>query len=164
MSAPAVAALAADLVTRWTDEGVLVATAESCTGGMVAAALTDIPGSSAVFDRGVVSYSNLAKIELLGVDAHLLEAYGAVSEAVARAMAEGILTRSSAVLSVAVTGIAGPDGGTADKPVGLVHLAAARRNGPTVHRACRYGAIGRGAVRRASVADALGLLDEISRS
>ena len=108
-----------------------IATAESCTGGLIAAACTDLAGSSAWFERGFVTYSNEAKVELLGVDAALIAAHGAVSEAVARAMAEGALAHARAHLAVAVTGIAGPSGGSADKPVGTVWLAWALRGGVT---------------------------------
>jgi nicotinamide-nucleotide amidase len=134
-----------------------LAAAESCTGGLIAAVLTEVPGSSEVFERGFVTYSNVAKQEALGVPAELIERYGAVSEAVACAMASGALAHSRADISVAATGIAGPGGGTATKPVGLVHLAAARRGGDLLHREIRLGDIGRGAVRRASVAEALSL-------
>jgi nicotinamide-nucleotide amidase len=138
--------------------GLKVATAESCTGGMIAAALTAIAGASDVVDRGFVTYSNAAKTEMLGVAPDLIAAAGAVSEAVARSMAEGALARSAADLAVAVTGIAGPDGGSAEKPVGLVHFACARRGKPTVAREERFGAIGREAVRLASVRVGLDLL------
>ena len=138
-----------------------VATAESCTGGLIAAVLTEVAGSSDVFERGFVTYSNAAKRELLGVPGDLIERHGAVSEAVARAMASGALEHSLASLAVAVTGIAGPGGGTAEKPVGLVHLAAARRNGAILHRAIRTGDIGRGAIRRASVGQAFQLTAEL---
>lgn len=140
--------------------GLMIATAESCTGGLVAAALTDIPGSSAAFDRGFVTYSNEAKAELLGVDPALIAAHGAVSEAVARAMAEGALAHSRAGLAVAITGIAGPGGATPGKPEGLVHFAAARRGGETRALRVEYGARGRDAVRAAAALDALGLLVE----
>jgi nicotinamide-nucleotide amidase len=110
-----------------------IATAESCTGGLISAALTEIPGSSDVFERGFVTYSNQAKAEMLGVPMELLDRHGAVSEEVARAMAEGAIRNSLADLAVAVTGIAGPGGGSKDKPVGLVHLATARRHGPVRH-------------------------------
>ncbi len=137
--------------------GLKVATAESCTGGMIAAALTAIAGASDVVDRGFVTYSNAAKTEMLGVPPDLIAAAGAVSEAVARAMAEGALARSAANLAVAVTGIAGPDGGSAEKPVGLVWLGLARRGGRTV--TLRHVFPGdRAAVRRASVERALRLL------
>jgi nicotinamide-nucleotide amidase len=135
-----------------------IATAESCTGGLIAAALTAIPGSSDVVERGFVTYSNEAKIEMLGVASDLLAAHGSVSEAAARAMAEGALAHSRADLAVAVTGVAGPGGGTEAKPVGLVHLATARRGAATLHEAPRFGAIGRDAVRIETVRAALNLL------
>lgn len=134
-----------------------LAVAESCTGGLVAAALTDTPGSSAWFDRGFVTYSNSAKTDLLGVPADLIGVKGAVSEEVARAMAEGALAHSRATASVAITGIAGPDGGTPDKPVGTVHFAAAARGRPTLH-SCHHLAGNRDAIRTASTAIALGML------
>jgi len=137
-----------------------VATAESCTGGLVAALFTDIPGSSDVVERGFVTYSNDAKHELLDVPEEMLAQHGAVSEAVARAMAAGALAHSHAEVAVSITGVAGPDGGSAEKPVGLVHLAAARRGGPTLHRACQFGNIGRTGVRLASVEVALQLVAE----
>lgn len=133
-----------------------LATAESCTGGLIAACLTEIAGSSDVFERGFVTYSNEAKTELLGVSASLIAEHGAVSEPAAHAMAEGALARSPADIALAVTGIAGPDGGTAEKPVGLVYIAAARRGGPVrVERHLFEG--DRGAVRRATVHAALAL-------
>lgn len=142
-------------------KGLLVATAESCTGGLVAGALTAIAGSSAVVERGFVTYSNEAKAEMLGVPMALIGEHGAVSEAVARAMAAGALAHSRAHLAVAVTGIAGPGGGGADKPVGLVHFAAARRDGTAIAR--RHVFAGdRDAVRAQSVLTALALLDEIA--
>ncbi len=113
---------------------VRLATAESCTGGLIIGALTEIAGSSAVVDRGFVTYSNAAKTEMLGVPAMLINLEGAVSEKVARAMAEGALARAAADVTVAVTGIAGPDGGTTEKPVGLVHIACAGTGRPTMHR------------------------------
>jgi nicotinamide-nucleotide amidase len=137
------------------DGGLKLATAESCTGGLVAALLTDIAGSSAVFERGFVTYSNEAKAELLGVPMDLIERHGAVSEQVARAMAEGALARSRADIAVSVTGIAGPDGGTAEKPVGLVHFAAARRGHVTHAAVMRFGDQGREKIRELSVATAL---------
>jgi nicotinamide-nucleotide amidase len=138
-----------------------VATAESCTGGLVAGALTDVPRSSDVVDRGFVTYSNEAKQEALGVPARLIETHGAVSEPVTRAMAEGALARSRADIAVAVTGIAGPGGGSAEKPAGLVHFAASRRGGATLHVERRYGDIGRAEVRRRSVLEALDLMKRI---
>ncbi|MEL6980097.1 MAG: nicotinamide-nucleotide amidohydrolase family protein [Pseudomonadota bacterium] len=138
----------------------MLALAESCTGGMIAARLTDIPGSSAVVERGFVTYSNAAKTDLLGVPAALIDAHGAVSEPVARAMAEGALrgARASAAdvgLALSVTGIAGPGGGTAEKPEGRVHFAAAAPGVETRHVMRDFGALGRAAVREASVAQAL---------
>ena len=135
--------------------GLMVATAESCTGGMVAAALTDIPGSSDVVERGFVTYTNDAKAECLGVPLPLIEAHGAVSEAVARAMASGALAQSRAGIAVAVTGIAGPGGGSAEKPEGLVHFACARLGAGTQHQRVAFGPLGRDAVRQASVLQAL---------
>jgi nicotinamide-nucleotide amidase len=136
-----------------------LASAESCTGGLVAGALTEIPGSSDVFDRGFVTYSNAAKQRMLGVTAVILERHGAVSRETAEAMAEGALTASQADLAVAVTGIAGPGGGSPDKPVGLVHFAAAARGGERLHREKRYGDIGRSRVRKEAVAEALAMLE-----
>jgi nicotinamide-nucleotide amidase len=138
----------------------MLATAESCTGGLIAAACTDLAGSSAWFERGFVTYSNEAKIEMLGVDAALIAAHGAVSEPVARAMAEGALARSKAQISVAVTGIAGPAGGSAEKPVGTVWIAWALRNPQPAADAKRHVFAGdRAAVREAAVAAAIrGLL------
>lgn len=137
---------------------LMIATAESCTGGLIAGALTEIAGSSAAVDRGFVTYSNEAKTEMLGVPASVLARHGAVSETVARAMAEGALARSRADVTVAVTGIAGPGGGSAGKPVGLVHLAAARKTGETLHRECRFGDIGRRAIREGTVLAAFALV------
>ena len=137
----------------------MIATAESCTGGLVAGLLTEIPGSSAILERGLVVYSNEAKIDLLGVPAATIERHGAVSEATARAMAEGALKASPADVAVSVTGIAGPDGGTPMKPVGLVHFACARRGASIVAREERFGDIGREAVRLASVKVALEMLE-----
>jgi nicotinamide-nucleotide amidase len=134
-----------------------LATAESCTGGLIAATLTEIPGSSDVLDRGFVTYSNAAKIEMLKVPAKLIAKVGAVSEEVAHAMAKGALARSDADIAIAVTGIAGPGGGTATKPVGLVHLACARRDGAALH--VRHVFTGdRSAVRLASVDVAFALI------
>ena len=123
-----------------------VVTAESCTGGMVAAALTEIAGSSDVFERGFVTYSNDAKAESLGVPRDMLRQHGAVSEPVARAMAEGGRAALSATFAVAVTGVAGPGGGSAEKPVGLVHFGCAGPDG-TAHREMRFGEIGRASCR-----------------
>ncbi len=142
-------------------KGLKIATAESCTGGLVAGLLTEMPGSSDVFERGFVTYSNQAKQDQLGVPGALIRQHGAVSEAVARAMAEGAIRNSTAQLSLAVTGIAGPGGGTEEKPVGLVHIAAARAGEATLHRECRFGDIGRAEVRMASVAMALEMLQQL---
>ena len=141
-------------------QGLRIATAESCTGGLVASALTDIAGSSDIVDRGFVTYSNEAKIEMLGVPKQLIMRQGAVSEAVARAMAEGALAHSSADLSVAVTGIAGPGGGSAEKPVGLVHFACASNGQDTFHEARKFGDPGRSEIRRRSVLVALAMLEK----
>lgn len=144
--------------------GLRVATAESCTGGLIAAALTAIPGSSNVVDRSFVTYSNEAKSDLVGVPADLIAAHGAVSEPVARAMAEGALARSQAGVAVSVTGVAGPGGASEAKPVGLVHFGLAQHGGATRHVECRFGDLGRGAVRAASVAQAFALLREAAQA
>lgn len=154
----AILAQAAALLDAARSRGDLIATAESCTGGLIAAALTAIPGSSDVVDRGFVTYSDRAKIEMLGVPAAIIEKHGAVSEDVARAMAEGALVHSNANIAIAVTGITGPAGGTAEKPVGLVHLAAARRGQGALHERVTFGGVGRAEIRRLSVARALRLL------
>jgi nicotinamide-nucleotide amidase len=137
---------------------LLVATAESCTGGLVAGALTDIAGSSDVVDCGFVTYSNTAKQSLLGVSAVTLNRHGAVSAETAAAMAKGALKNSQADIAVAITGIAGPGGGSKEKPVGLVYFAVAARGGRVLARRRLYGNIGRGRVRERSVAEALSLL------
>lgn len=147
----------AALLDRARARGLTIATAESCTGGMIGAALTDVAGSSDVFDRGFVTYSNAAKREMLGVTEAALRDHGAVSEAVAIQMAEGALARSAADLSVAVTGIAGP-GGSGIKPEGRVCFALARRGGATRAETVEFGAIGRAAVRKATVAHAVAML------
>ena len=139
-------------------KGLRLATAESCTGGLVAAALTEIAGASDVFDRGFVTYSNVAKSEMLGVPDELIAAYGAVSAEVARAMALGAVDRSLADVAVAVTGVAGPGGGSAEKPVGLVHFACARRGGAVDHIERRFGPLTRDEIRAASVAQALDMM------
>lgn len=139
-----------------------IATAESCTGGLVVGALTDIAGASDVVERGFVTYSNAAKETMLGVPSTTLAAYGAVSRETAEAMARGALDHSPADLAVAVTGIAGPGGATADKPVGLVHLAAARRDGAVILRERRFGDVGRAEIRRLSVVEALAMLAELA--
>lgn len=150
--------LARTLLDTCRASGLMVATAESCTGGMVAAVLTDVPGSSDVVDCGFVTYSNAAKTAMLGVPAAMLETHGAVSEPVARAMAEGALSRSRADLAIAITGIAGPGGGSAEKPEGLVHFACACRDRATEHARIEFGALGRATVRARSVEQALRML------
>ncbi|HEY0102912.1 MAG TPA: CinA family protein [Brevundimonas sp.] len=151
--------LARQVIEAASARGMMTAVAESCTGGLVAGALTAVAGSSAVVERGFVTYSNAAKTELLGVPATLIETQGAVSEAVAREMAAGALGRSGAQTAVSVTGIAGPGGGSPDKPVGLVHFAAIGPSG-LVHVERRFGDIGREAVRLESVRQALRMLLE----
>jgi nicotinamide-nucleotide amidase len=141
-----------------------IATAESCTGGLVAATLTEIPGSSDVVERGFVTYSNAAKIAMLGVPADIIGRFGAVSRETAEAMAQGALANSPADLAVSITGIAGPGGGSPGKPVGLVHFAAAARGGPLVHHEGRYGDIGRAPVRRVSVKQALDMLSVLAQA
>lgn len=148
------------LLAAFRTRGRRIATAESCTGGLIAGLLTEIAGSSDVFERGFVTYSNDAKQECLGVPEGLIAAHGAVSEPVARAMAEGALAGSRADIAVSVTGVTGPGGGTAAKPVGLVHLAAARSGGATLHKEYRFGDIGREGVRIKAVEAALVLLRE----
>ena len=134
MFPPDLLARAAELIVRYRRLGLMVATAESCTGGLIAALLTEIPGSSNVVERGLVVYSNAAKEELLGVPASMIDRYGAVSEETARAMAEGALRASRADVAVSVTGIAGPDGGTEDKPVGTVFIALAAASATAAQR------------------------------
>lgn len=155
-------ALARRVVQAAVARHLMIATAESCTGGLVAGALTAVPGSSTAFDRGFVTYSNTAKTQMLGAPADVIERHGAVSEAVARAMASGAVNHSAATFSVSVTGIAGPGGGSDEKPVGLVHFAASGPSG-IIHVEHRFGDIGREAIRLESVRVALRLLlDRIS--
>ncbi len=146
------------LLERARAQQVRIVTAESCTGGLVAGLLTEIAGSSDVVERGYVTYSNAAKASAIGVPAELIALHGAVSEPVARAMAEGALEASEADLSVAITGVAGPGGGSADKPVGLVWFATARAGGAVLSHEARYGDLGRGAVRVEAVRTAIELL------
>lgn len=150
--------LASQVLDKARQSRVKIATAESCTGGLVAACLTEIAGSSDVVERGFVVYSNEAKAEMLGVPADLIEQHGAVSAEVARALAEGAIVRSRAELSVAITGIAGPGGGSLEKPVGLVHFAAMRTGQEPVLERHEFGDIGRGNIREASIKVALRLL------
>lgn len=155
--------LATEIIETCTRLGLTVVTAESCTGGLIAALLTEVPGSSLVIERGLVTYSNAAKTDLLAVPLATIERDGAVSESVARAMAEGALARSTADLAVAVTGIAGPGGGTAEKPVGLVHFGALRRGRETRHARHIFPDLGRSAIRLAAAREALIMLREITR-
>ncbi|ARN82942.1 CinA family protein [Methylocystis bryophila] len=155
-----ISAQARDLLAACRAAGLWVACAESCTGGLVAAAITEIPGSSDIFERGFVTYSNLAKVEMLGVSENSLDAYGAVSRSVALEMAQGALARSRADVSVAVTGVAGPGGGSDEKPVGLVHFGCVRRAGGVRHVERRFGPLSRAEIRAAAVEQALALLLE----
>ena len=161
MFSPALIALAEAVLNEARMKGVHIVTAESCTGGLISGLLTEIAGSSDVVERGFVTYSNDAKTDLLGVPVELLKEHGAVSETVARAMAQGALKHSKAQIAVAVTGVAGPGGGTAEKPVGLVHIAAAREGGAVLHEEHRFGDIGRQNVRLRSVEAALALLQRL---
>ncbi|MES2749790.1 MAG: CinA family protein [Pseudomonadota bacterium] len=163
MSGSATRALSRSLLDLCRMRKLTIATAESCTGGLVAAALTDIPGSSDVIDRGFVTYSNDAKHAMLGVETATLETFGAVSKETATAMAFGALEHADVDLAVSITGIAGPGGATPGKPVGLVHLAVAARDGRIVHKECRFGAVGRSNVRQQSVVEALKMLMEMAR-
>jgi len=158
----AVLAQAASLLDACRAGNETVATAESCTGGLVVGALTDIAGSSAVVDRGFVTYTNESKEQMLGVPAETLRRYGAVSRETAEAMAKGALAHAPADLAVSITGVAGPTGGSPEKPVGLVHFAAASRRGRLIHQERRFGDIGRSEVRRRSVLQALAMLRELA--
>ncbi|HVY85700.1 MAG TPA: CinA family protein [Caulobacterales bacterium] len=149
---------ARDFLSAAQQRNLRLATAESCTGGLIAACVCEIPGCSATLERGFVVYSNDAKTEMLGVPKQLIQLKGAVSAEVARAMAEGALAHSRADLAIAVTGIAGPDGGSAEKPVGLVHFGAARKGRDTLHEEHRFGDLGRLNVQAESVATAFRLL------
>ncbi|HEY0219167.1 MAG TPA: CinA family protein [Afipia sp.] len=163
MSDSATRALSRSLLDLCRMRKIKIATAESCTGGLVAAALTDIAGSSEVVDRGFVTYSNEAKHAMLGVDTNLIATFGAVSKETATAMAFGALEHADVDLAVAITGIAGPGGATRGKPVGLVHFAVAARDGRIIHKEQRFGAIGRSLVRQRSVIEALKMLMEMAR-
>ena len=149
------------LLERCRSAGLMVATVESCTGGLLAGALTSIAGSSDVVERGLVTYTNEAKTELASVPAGLIETHGAVSEEVARAMAEGGLANSRADIAVGITGVAGPGGGSAAKPVGCVHIAAARRGRTTLHRRHVFPG-GRTEIREASVLAAMAMIDRLA--
>jgi nicotinamide-nucleotide amidase len=150
------------LVALCRDKGLTFASAESCTGGLLASLVTAVPGASDMFDRGFVTYSNEAKVECLGVSRELLERFGAVSAEVAAAMAEGVLAHSRADIALSVTGIAGPGGGSPAKPVGLVEFGIARRGGRVATVERRFGDIGRDGVRAASLDVALELLLEVA--
>lgn len=156
---PEAAVKAAGLIEDYTARGWTIATAESCTGGLIAGALTDVAGSSAVFDRGFVTYSNRAKREMLGVAGNTLDRHGAVSQQVAVEMAEGARTVAGVTVAIAVTGVAGPGGGSRDKPVGLVHFACAGPNGTTILEK-RFGDTARSSIRQETVSVALDLLRE----
>jgi nicotinamide-nucleotide amidase len=160
MADPELTEQAAALLELCRRKQLTIAAAESCTGGLLAATLTEIPGSSDVFERGFVTYSNEAKAAMLGVPT--LQAFGAVSRQTAEAMAKGALVHSLAAVTVSITGIAGPGGGSPGKPVGLVHFAAAARSGRMIHREARYGDIGRAQVRRAAVVQAIAMLRELA--
>jgi len=164
MADAAIHAAAVALLDLCKAKRLMVATAESCTGGLVAGALTEIAGSSAVVERGFVTYTNEAKQEMLGVPAETLERHGAVSRETAEAMAKGALAHSRADLAVSITGIAGPGGATPGKPVGLVHFVAAGRSTALIHRERRFGDIGRSEVRRLSVLEALAMLTELANA
>ncbi|MDE0210596.1 MAG: CinA family protein [Boseongicola sp.] len=147
-----------ELLDRARRSGVMIATAESCTGGLMAARITDIPGSSDVFERGFVTYSNMSKVDLLGVDAETIARHGAVSQQVAKAMAEGAIKNSQAHVAVSITGVAGP-GDAGRKPEGMVCFGLASVHAGTFTETRRFGAIGRESVRADSVQHALVLLD-----
>ena len=151
---------AESLLQTCRDAGVTIATVESCTGGLVAASLTEVAGSSSVVDRGFVTYTNEAKNELVGVPMHLFEQVGAVSEEVARAMAAGGLAHSNATIAVGITGVAGP-GQSENKPAGLVHICATRKDGDVVHERCMFGG-DRPAVRKAAVLKTFDMIAALS--
>jgi nicotinamide-nucleotide amidase len=148
------------VIERLTQANATIATAESCTGGLIAGALTDVPGASAAFFGGYVTYDNAAKTRMIKVPPRVIHDYGAVSNQVARAMADGARNTAHTDYAVAVTGIAGPDGGSEKKPVGLVYLAVSSEDGTKVIER-RFGDIGREAIRKAAVAEALGLVLDV---
>lgn len=155
---------AAELIKLCRQQNIMLATAESCTGGLIAAILTEVPGSSAVVDRGFVTYSNEAKSQMLGVPPDLIERHGAVSEEVALAMVDGVLSNSAADIVAAVTGIAGPDGGTTEKPVGLVHIAAGHRDGRRSHSRRVFQARSRHSIRLCTVEAAFDMIAQLAAS
>lgn len=155
---------AAELLEFLRERQLMLATAESCTGGMIAGTLTEVAGSSDVVDRGFVTYSNEAKQDMLGIPPALIREHGAVSEPVAVAMAEGALRNSRADIAVSVTGVAGPGGGTDTKPVGLVHIACARRGKATIHQRHVFADRGRGWIRQETVAQAFRVVAQQART
>jgi nicotinamide-nucleotide amidase len=155
--------LAREVVALCVEKNVMIATAESCTGGLVAGCITEIPGASKVLERGFITYSDQAKTEMLGVMSITLRQYGAVSRDVALEMAHGAMSRSEAGISVSVTGIAGPDGGSTGKPVGLVHFGGRHYKGAMIHREMNYGDIGRHDIRMAAVETALEMIIELAK-
>ena len=162
MSDQELADRAIELLELCKKKKLTLATAESCTGGMLAAVITEIPGSSLVLDRGFVTYTNESKQQMLGVAPTTIDVYGAVSRECAEEMAKGALAHSPVNLAVSITGVAGPTGAVPGKPIGLVHFAAASRSGRLVHHDRKYGDIGRSNVRRASVVQALAMLMELA--
>jgi len=164
MFSPEVLMLAETVLREDRNRGWLLASAESCTGGLIASALTAIPGSSDVVERGFVVYSNRAKTELLDVPVEMISEYGAVSAEVARSMADGALANSAADVAVSCTGVAGPGGGTEAKPVGLVYLAVARTGAKTRDIECRFGALSRDEIRIKTVVEALQLVLDATRA
>jgi nicotinamide-nucleotide amidase len=156
--------LAEDIIRTAAEKGLMISTAESCTGGLIAGLLTEVAGSSAVLDRGFVTYSNDAKQEMLGVPGEILKQYGAVSPETAIAMAEGALAHSKASMSVSVTGIAGPGGGSPEKPVGTVHFAIAAKGQEPLHQAAAFGDLGRGEIRLSAVRTAIQLISNAINS
>ena len=159
---PAVDELAQEVLRAAEEQRLMLTAAESCTGGLLASLLTDIPGHSHAFERGFVTYTDEAKHEMLGVPSDTLNRFGAVSRETAEAMARGALGHADAAIVVSITGIAGPGGGSPEKPVGLVHFAAASHGGRLIHRERRFGDIGRAEVRRRSVLEALAMLTELA--
>ena len=153
--------LASDVLNLCRQKNLHIATAESCTGGLIIGALTEIAGSSDVVDRGFITYTNRAKMEMLNVEANTLKIDGAVSPGVAIAMVTGAIKNSSSNIAVSVTGIAGPGGGSPHKPVGLVHMAAIKRDGKAIHQKHNFGDIGRDKVREATIVAALNLLRQV---
>lgn len=143
-------------------KNLTVATVESCTAGLVAGTLTEVPGTSSILDRGFVTYSNQAKVDMVGVSGATLKTHGAVSRQTAEEMARGAIMHSPVDLAVSVTGIAGPNGGSAEKPVGLVHFAAATRSGRLIHAEKRFGDVGRSEVRKQSVLQAFRMLHDLA--